>query len=78
MYIREEKEKIVFEPVTVFTHEKLQERRVSHSGEKPDVKSLSSSDSKDKQKIENNLDSFSRGNQRRILEQYSEATLVYG
>lgn len=78
MYIREEEEKIVFEPVTVFTHEKLQERRVIHSGEKPDVKSLSSSDSKDKQKIENNLDSFSRGNQRRILEQNPEATMVYG
>ncbi|EOI6545415.1 hypothetical protein ACMUWS_002963 [Enterococcus hirae] len=96
MYIREKDGDIFFEPVSVFTHEKLQQRRVFHSGEKPDIQSLnfsssedkqSSSDSKDKQsfsykkdkqKINSNLDAFSRGNQRRILEQYSEATLVYG
>lgn len=105
MYIREKDGDIFFEPVSVFTHEKLQQRRVFHSGEKPDIQSLNfsssedkqffsddeekqySSDSKDKQsvsykkdkqKINSNLDAFSRGNQRRILEQYSEATLVYG
>lgn len=105
MYIREKDGDIFFEPVSVFTHEKLQQRRVFHSGEKPDIQSLNfsssedkqffsddeekqySSDSKDKQsvsykkdkqKINSNLDAFSRGNQRQILEQYSEATLVYG
>ena len=105
MYIREKDGDIFFEPVSVFTHEKLQQRRVFHSGEKPDIQSLNfsssedkqffsddeekqySSDSKDKQsvsykkdkqKINSNLDAVSRGNQRRSLEQYSEATLVYG